>query len=597
MKEAILKQPSINKDKCIRKNSIKIKIFMLHIAILLMLFIFFCSTSLLLLRVTATNTLESYGKSILKNYNKTFDLDSYLKFLENPSLNNPEYEKLSGSIKKFKKMVNAVFVYTIKLNKKNQEVMLIDGSEGELFLPPGYVLRDKPTNIVKETYKKGKFIRAQYTNNSWGEYFSFYIPIKDSNNKIVSLLGMDLDTKPLQRIIDQEKKRILNFIFKFSFILYGFSLIITAFSTSRLMTPVKTIKSFLEAISNGNLSQKFLYSNNKDEFSSIQNLFIDMINRVKEILKTIIFTSKKIESTFSEVEMKKTDIISKIIDINSLTSNISKSNEKIFLNTNNVKNEIISFNSSINKMSSELFNTKELSKNAHKICMENTENIQSFILEISPLIQKFENFKENTSLLSDLSSEIKQILKEIHEISNQTKLLSLNASIVAASAGEHGDGFAVVSREIGELSYKTSQSVSHIQDTLATIIKTISFINSETIVTSTIFKEHALKSSLFSRNLNKINALISKTTNSLEKISSKSTDLIEKNSVILQSIKYIHDESKSNNSILKSISNSTHKLSELSSYFKIEFQKINRYIKNIRNSYTIFRIRKEEEQE
>lgn len=597
MKEVVLKQPSfIREGKSIQKNSIKIKIFLLHILILLMLFIFFCSTSVFLLKVTATNTLESYGKSILKNYKNTFDMDSYIEFLENPSMNNPQYEKLLFSMKKFKKMVNAVFIYTIKLDDKNQEVMLIDGSEGELFLPPGYILRDKATNIVRETYRKRKFVRAQYINNSWGEYYSFYYPILDSNKNVISLLGMDLDIKPLNKIVLEEKKKILGLIFRFPFLLYAFSLIITSVSMSRLMTPLRTIKSFLEAISNGNLSQKFTYSNNKDEFSSIQNLFIDMINWVKQILKTIIFTSKKIESTFSEVEMKKTDIISKIVDINSLTSNISKSNEKIFLNTNNVKNEIVSFNSSINKMSTELFNTKELSKSAHKICVENTENIQSFILEISPLIQKFENFKQNTTLLSDLSSEIKQILKEIHEIANQTKLLSLNASIVAASAGEHGDGFAVVSREIGELSYKTSQSVSHIQDTLATIIKTISFINSETVATSNIFKEHALKSSLFSRNLNKINSLISKTTNSLEKISSKSTDLIEKNSVILKSIKYIHDESKSNNSTLKSISNSTHKLSELSSYFKIEFQKINRYIKNIRNSYTVFRIRKDEEQ-
>ena len=107
-------------------------------------------------------------------------------------------------------------------------------------------------------------------------------------------------------------------------------------------------------------------------------------------------------------------------------------------------------------MSNEIHNMKEISKNTQKICIENTENIQSFMTEISRLMQKFENFKTNISMLNELSIEIKQILKEIHEISNQTKLLSLNASIVAASAGEHGNGFAVVAKEIGELSYKTS---------------------------------------------------------------------------------------------------------------------------------------------
>lgn len=594
MKDLLFNQQFLQKKYTLKRNSIKVKIFSIHLLILLLLFLFFLSSSIFLLNSTARNTLETYGQVILENYIKTFDIESYSDFLKDPTIENPNFEKCLASLKNLKKMVNAIYVYTIKLDENNNEIMLIDGSEGELFLSPGYVLRDKPSPLVKETYKKGRFIRAQYVSNSWGEYYSFYTPILDSNNNVISLLGMDLDTKALNKIISQEKNTILSFITKFSLVLYGFSLIITGFSISKLTQPIKSIKSFLRIISKGNLSEKFTYSQHSNEFSSIQNLFIDMIENIKKILKSIISTSQKIDSTFLDVEGKKTDIITKILDINSLTFNISKSNEKIFLNTNNVKDEIFSFNSSINKMSNKIYNVKEISQNTQKICTENTENIQSFILEISPLIQKFENFKSNTILLNELSTEIKQILKEIHEIANQTKLLSLNASIVAASAGEHGDGFAVVAREIGELSYKTSQSVAHIQDTLATIIKTIFFINTETIDTSNIFKEHAVKSSMFSKNLNTINELILKSSTSLENISLKSKTLTEKNNLILTSIKYIHDESKSNNSILKSISNSTNKLSELSSYFRIEFKKINRYIKNIRNSYKVFKIRKEE---
>lgn len=594
MKDFIFNQDFLQKNYTLKRNSIKIKIFSIHILILLLLFLFFLLSSIFLLNTTARNTLETYGQVISNNYIKKFDIESYLDFLKNPTQENANFEKCLNSLKNLKKMVNAVYVYTIKLDENNNEIMLIDATDGELFLPPGYVLRDKPTAIVKETYKKKKFIRAQYVSNSWGEYYSFYSPILDSNNNIISLIGIDLDTKALNKITSEEKNAILSFITKFSLILYGFSLIITGFSISKLMQPIRSIKSFLRVISKGNLSEKFSYSQHSNEFSYIQNLFIDMIENIKKILKSIITTSQKIDSTFLEVENKKTDIITKILDINSLTFNISKSNEKIFLNTNNVKDEIFSFNLSINKMSNKIHNVKEISHSTQKICTENTENIQSFILEISPLIQKFENFKSNTILLNELSTEIKQILKEIHEIANQTKLLSLNASIVAASAGEHGDGFAVVAREIGELSYKTSQSVSHIQDTLATIIKTIFFINTETIDTSNIFKEHAIKSSMFSKNLKTINELILKSSTSLENISLKSKELTEKNNLILTSIKYIHDESKSNNSILKSISNSTNKLSELSSHFRIEFEKINRYIKNIRNSYKVFKIRKEE---
>ncbi len=583
-----------NKIYEIKKNSIIIKFFKIHILILFILFVSLVLSSIFLVSKTGKNTLESYGQVILSNYIKTFDKNSYLDFLKDPNLDNPYFEKCFKSLKNFKNMINAVYVYTIKIDEDGKEIMLIDTSEGELFLSPGYILRDNPTKIVKRTYKERKFVGAQYVNNSWGEYYSFYTPILDSNGDVISLLGMDLDMSSLNRIVSEDKSKIFNFIVKFSIILCIFSLVITGLSISRLTQPVKSINSFLKIISNGNLSQKFDYSKHKNEFSSIQNLFIDMIENIKVILKSIISTSQKVNITFSEVESKKTDIITKVSDIESLTSNITKSNEKIFLNTNNVKDEIASFNLSINKVSSEIQNMKEISQNTQKICIENTENIQSFMNEISKLMKKFENFKTNISILNELSIEIKQILKEIHEISNQTKLLSLNASIIAASAGEHGDGFAVVAKQIGELSYKTNQSVSHIQDTLATIIKTISFINSETVITSNIFKEHALKSSMFSRNLSSINQLILSTSTSLENISEKSKTLTNKNDSILKSIKYIHDESKSNNSIIKSISGITSKLSELSSNFRLEFRKISKYIQNIQKSYKVFKIEKEE---
>ena len=376
--------------------------------------------------------------------------------------------------------------------------------------------------------------------------------------------------------------------------LYSLALFILLIFIIKLSIPIRNIEIFLDKISQGNLSENFNYSSKSDEFSSIQNIFINMIENTKNILKSIISTSKQIDSTFINVETKKTDIISKISNINDLTYTISKSNEKILLNTNNVKNEIFSFNLLITKMTKEIFDTKEISKNTQNICINNTEKIKSFILEIEPLIGKFESFRSKTTILNELSSEIKQILKEIHDIANQTKLLSLNASIVAASAGEHGDGFAVVSQEIGELSYKSSQSVSTIQDTLATIIKTISFINTDTIATSSILKEQALKSSIFSKNLSSINEIIGKMSSSFESISERSSELSKKNDLMLSSIKYITDESKSNNYSLKSISKSTKQLSDTSEYFKIELKKINRYIKNIKNSYKVFKIKKEE---
>jgi len=71
---------------------------------------------------------------------------------------------------------------------------------------------------------------------------------------------------------------------------------------------------------------------------------------------------------------------------------------------------------------------------------------------VQNLEESTDSFSRTMEDLSRRSGEVKEMIQVIDDVMDQTKLLALNASIIAAQAGSHGKSFAVVAEEIGNLS-------------------------------------------------------------------------------------------------------------------------------------------------
>lgn len=129
----------------------------------------------------------------------------------------------------------------------------------------------------------------------------------------------------------------------------------------------------------------------------------------------------------------------------------------------------------IEKLSSRLLSIKETTENLMSVASKGREQLD--LTEAA--------FKD----VSEKITEIKNMAIVITGIAQQTNLLSMNASIEAAHAGESGSGFSVVAGEIRILADNASQSASKIQSVVKEIIQSVSGADLRVKATSDSFTE------------------------------------------------------------------------------------------------------------
>lgn len=128
-----------------------------------------------------------------------------------------------------------------------------------------------------------------------------------------------------------------------------------------------------------------------------------------------------------------------------------------------VKNRIENITNSIKEVE------KSVEKTVHATAA-GVQNLDDYYHQVNIISDNLNNTSEYIKKLNADITQIDQIGKFIIKISEQLKLLGLNASVEAAKAGEAGNGFAVVAHEMNLLSGATKESISQIN----TILKNIS---------------------------------------------------------------------------------------------------------------------------
>ncbi len=166
-----------------------------------------------------------------------------------------------------------------------------------------------------------------------------------------------------------------------------------------------------------------------------------------------------IEKLFYSASSTTSSINEMAISINQVASHV----DDLFKKTEEVVSSIIEIGSKVKDVENYSRTQAEL---AERVRVDAEDLGMASVVKTKEGIEKVSEEVASTALvinrLGERSKEIGKILTVINDIADTTHLLALNATILAAQAGEHGKGFAVVARQVKDLATKTTSSTKEI---------------------------------------------------------------------------------------------------------------------------------------